>query len=298
MPGIIPTISRSLLESSDERHFVLASWILTTADPIGVPISIPDYIDKVWTIGNASGDSFGGTGVCSLKGAQTQPQNSTAAGAKTHTLGTAAGATTDAAGYAIGATVITLAAAGTGTINVNDVITFGTDVNTAYRVTVGNADVSLGGTVTITPALTVALSAAAKAITVRTSYPVGTSTIYLTAVGTGTLLVGDRITFAGDATSYRITSGDIDVSNGGSLSIHPPLQVALSNGNIAITLVADSAGVVLNKASTGLTATASAAGVITTIENCSWVYPQLTTVGVAATVTVRLLARRPSLLRR
>lgn len=82
------------------------------------------------------------------------------------TKGTAAGATVNAAGYAVGATVLTLSAAGTGTILAGDVVTFAGDAN-QYVVTSGDADVSNGGTITIAePGLRVAMSAATKAITV------------------------------------------------------------------------------------------------------------------------------------
>ncbi len=67
---------------------------------------------------------------------------------KTHTKGTGASATTNAAGYAIGATVITLAAAGTGTIVAGDVITLTGDTN-QYVVETGDADVSNAGTITL-----------------------------------------------------------------------------------------------------------------------------------------------------
>ncbi len=86
------------------------------------------------------------------------------------TKGTGASATTNAAGYAIGATVITLAAAGTGTIKVGDAITFAGDTN-PYQVVSGDADVSNAGTITIAePGLRVAITTAATAITVGNSY--------------------------------------------------------------------------------------------------------------------------------
>lgn len=84
--------------------------------------------------------------------------------------GTNAGATTNAAGYAVGATVITLAAAGTGTIKAGDVITFAGDAN-KYVVAVGDTDVSNGGTITLAkPGLRVAIPAAATAISTGNSY--------------------------------------------------------------------------------------------------------------------------------
>lgn len=83
----------------------------------------------------------------------------------TKTAGSAASATTNNAGYAVGDTVITLAAAGTGTILAGDVITFAGDTN-KYVVVSGDADVSNGGTITLAaPGLRVAMSAATKAIT-------------------------------------------------------------------------------------------------------------------------------------
>lgn len=85
---------------------------------------------------------------------------------KTSTAGTASEATTDAAGYAVGATVITLASAGTGTLVAGDVVTFAGDAN-KYVLASGDADVSNGGSITLAaPGLRVAMSAAAKAITV------------------------------------------------------------------------------------------------------------------------------------
>jgi len=86
-----------------------------------------------------------------------------------HTAGTAASATTDTAGYAVGATVITLAAAGTGTILVGDAVSFAGDPN-KYIVVSGDADVSNGGTITLqAPGLRQAIPASATAITVSAS---------------------------------------------------------------------------------------------------------------------------------
>lgn len=80
--------------------------------------------------------------------------------------GTGASATTNAAGYAVGATVITLASAGTGTILAGDIVTFAGDTN-KYVVVSGDASTADGGSITIAePGLRVAMSAAAKLITV------------------------------------------------------------------------------------------------------------------------------------
>jgi len=78
--------------------------------------------------------------------------------------GTGALATTNAAGYAIGATVITLAAAGTGTILVGDTVQFAGDAHN-YVVVAGDADVSDGGTITLNTGLLQAIPAAATALT-------------------------------------------------------------------------------------------------------------------------------------
>ena len=92
------------------------------------------------------------------------------AGVAVHTKGTGASATTNNAGYAIGATVITLAAAGTGTVITGDVITFAGDTN-QYLVATGDTDVSGGGTITLVkPGLRQAIPAAATNITVTNSY--------------------------------------------------------------------------------------------------------------------------------
>ena len=83
----------------------------------------------------------------------------------TFTKGTGASATTNTAGYAVGATVITLAAAGTGTILAGDVITFAGDTN-KYVVASGDASTADAGTITLAaPGLRQAIAASATAIT-------------------------------------------------------------------------------------------------------------------------------------
>ncbi|MBM7065931.1 P22 coat - protein 5 family protein, partial [Neisseria elongata] len=58
------------------------------------------------------------------------------AGVRSPVVGTMAGSTTNTTGYAVGARVITLAAAGTGSILAGDVITFAGDAN-KYVVAIG-----------------------------------------------------------------------------------------------------------------------------------------------------------------
>lgn len=61
------TVSRDIRESDNDKAFLKCTWVLTTADPTGASIACPDFNDKNWTIGNASGDAFGGA-TCSLQG--------------------------------------------------------------------------------------------------------------------------------------------------------------------------------------------------------------------------------------
>lgn len=80
---------------------------------------------------------------------------------------------------------------------------------------------------------------AAGATVNNAGYAVGATVLTLSAAGTGTLLAGDIVTFAGDTNKYQIVSGDADVSNGGTITIaEPGLRVAMSAATKAITVVA------------------------------------------------------------
>lgn len=82
---------------------------------------------------------------------------------------------------------------------------------------------------------------AASATTDNAGYAVGATVLTLASAGTGTLLAGDVITFAGDTNKYVIASGDADVSNGGTITLAAPgLRVAMSAATKAITMVATS----------------------------------------------------------
>lgn len=73
-----------------------------------------------------------------------------------HTVGTASGAVGDAI-EAIGITSISLDSAGTGTVLIDDIVTFNNDPDgNEYRVTTGDTDISDGATIIITPGLVVA----------------------------------------------------------------------------------------------------------------------------------------------
>lgn len=68
-------------------------------------------------------------------------------------------------------------------------------------------------------------------------YAVGATVLTLSAVGTGAILAGDVLTFAGDTNAYVVTSGDADVSGGGTITIAAPgLKVAMSAATKAITV--------------------------------------------------------------
>lgn len=79
---------------------------------------------------------------------------------------------------------------------------------------------------------------ASGATTDAAGYAAGVSTVTLASAGTGTILVGDIITFANHAQTYAVTTGDSDVSNGGSISFTPALQTALPGSAQAITVKA------------------------------------------------------------
>ena len=90
--------------------------------------------------------------------------------------------------------------------------------------------------------VTTTAGTASGATTNNAGYAVGTTTLTLASAGTGTLVAGDVVTFAGDSNQYVITSGDADVSGGGTITIAAPgLRVAMSAATKAITVVAAAA---------------------------------------------------------
>lgn len=72
----------------------------------------------------------------------------------------------------------------------------------------------------------------------NTDMVAGVKTGTLASAGTGTILVGDIITFAADTTgqTYTVTSGDADVSNGGTISWEPGLKMSWTTNATAITV--------------------------------------------------------------
>lgn len=80
-----------------------------------------------------------------------------------------------------------------------------------------------------------------SATTNTAGYAVGATVITLASAGTGTILAGDFVTFAGDSRKYQVVSGDADVSNGGTITLASPgLMQAIPAAATAITVVAAS----------------------------------------------------------
>jgi len=76
-----------------------------------------------------------------------------------------------------------------------------------------------------------------SATTDDSGYAVGATVITLASAGTGTILAGDVITFAGDTNKYVVASGDADVSGGGTITLaEPGLKVAIAASATAITV--------------------------------------------------------------
>lgn len=78
---------------------------------------------------------------------------------------------------------------------------------------------------------------AASATVNNAGYAVGATVLTLSSAGTGTILQGDVVSFAGDPNKYVVVSGDADVSGGGTITIaEPGLRVAMSAATKAITV--------------------------------------------------------------
>ncbi len=71
-----------------------------------------------------------------------------------------------------------------------------------------------------------------------TDYAVGSTSLTLASAGTGTIVEGDMINIAGENNGrwYGVTTGDSDVSNGGTIVLNKPgLRVAQTTNTSAIT---------------------------------------------------------------
>ena len=81
----------------------------------------------------------------------------------------------------------------------------------------------------------------ASATVNNAGYAVGAKTLTLSSAGTGTILAGDVVSFAGENSGYKyvVTEGDSDVSDGGTIDIGAPgLRAAMSAATKAITVTA------------------------------------------------------------
>lgn len=85
------------------------------------------------------------------------------------------------------------------------------------------------------------VGSAAAATTNTAGYSVGATAIVLASAGTGGVLAGDIITFAGDSNKYIVAAGDADVSNGGTITLAAPgLRKAIPAAATAVTVVSAS----------------------------------------------------------
>lgn len=86
---------------------------------------------------------------------------------------------------------------------------------------------------------TVVSGTGASGTTNTAGYAVGATVITLASAGTGSVLAGDVITFAGDTNKYVVASGDADVSNGGTITLAAPgLRKAVPAAATLITVIA------------------------------------------------------------
>lgn len=82
----------------------------------------------------------------------------------------------------------------------------------------------------------------ASATTNTAGYAVGATAITFAAAGTGTILAGEVITFAGDVNKYVVKTGIASAAAGGVVTIAAPgLRVALPASAVAVTVIASHA---------------------------------------------------------
>lgn len=97
---------------------------------------------------------------------------------------------------------------------------------------------AIGASAQVKTAVTVGTNNGA-ATTNTAGYAIGATSITLASAGTGTIIAGDIITFAGDSEKYLVVTGDSDVSNGGTIVIaEPGLRKAIPASATVITTIA------------------------------------------------------------
>lgn len=78
-----------------------------------------------------------------------------------------------------------------------------------------------------------------SATTNTAGYAIGSTVITLASAGTGTVIPGDIITFAGDTNKYMVVSGDSSVADGGTITLaEPGLRQAIATSATVITTIA------------------------------------------------------------
>lgn len=88
---------------------------------------------------------------------------------------------------------------------------------------------------------------AANATTDNAGYDIGDTVITLASAGTGTIIIGDYVSFAGDPRYYQVTAGDGDVSGGGTITLAAPgLMQPIAASATAITLAKVAGGYARN----------------------------------------------------
>lgn len=80
-------------------------------------------------------------------------------------------------------------------------------------------------------------------------YAIGATTITLDSAGTGTIIAGDIITFAGDTNKYVVKTGDADVSGGGTIVLQEPglMQAIPASATVITTIAATDRNMVFSK---------------------------------------------------
>ena len=79
----------------------------------------------------------------------------------------------------------------------------------------------------------------ANATTAATNLPIGTTVIPLAAVGSGGVLPGDIVQFAGDNNKYMVVAGDPAVGDGGTITIAAPGLRETITGATALSVIGD-----------------------------------------------------------
>lgn len=93
------------------------------------------------------------------------------------------------------------------------------------------------------PSYATTYGTAANATTTNAGFAKGATTIALASAGTGTIIAGDFISFAGDSRKYRVVTGDTSVADGGNVVIAAPgLMQPIAAVATAVTVARPTSG--------------------------------------------------------